>query len=77
MATKRNEIVSLVVSFIALQIIAKGVVLLSLWLFRFFGMPQLWEWYRSLEHPGRTRFFIVLLVWMIGNIVWILRRRKV
>ncbi|MBO4664649.1 MAG: hypothetical protein J5663_09600 [Bacteroidaceae bacterium] len=76
MARRSKEIIQLATSFILLQIIAKGMVIFALWLFRFFGMPQLWEWYRTLDHPGHTRFLIVLLFWMLGSIYWILKKRK-
>ena len=76
MENRRNEMVIMATSFVLLQIIAKGIVLFALWLFRFFGMPQLWEWYRTLDHPGHIRFIIVLIIWMVGSIIWILKRRK-
>ncbi len=76
MENRRNEMVMMATSFVLLQIIAKGIVLFALWLFRFFGMPQLWEWYRTLDHPDHIRFIIVLIIWMVGCIYWILRRRK-
>lgn len=73
---RKNEIIILTTSLFVLLAIAKGMVTFTLWLFRFFGMPQLWEWYRQLENPAHIRFILVLTIWAVSSITWVLRRRK-
>jgi len=72
----KNEIILLTSSLLFLMFISRAIVLSALWLFRIFGMPELWNWYCSLKNPGYYSFFIVLMIWMVGCICWILRRRK-
>lgn len=75
MSRNRREITYFVTSFFMLLIIAKGLTVFTLWLFRFFGMPQLWEWYRQLDHPGHIRFLLVLVICTAGSVYRIWKNR--
>lgn len=76
MNNRKNEIFILSTSLFVLLLLSKVFVIGTLWLFRFFGMPQLWDWYAHLDHPGHIRFFVVLIFWCVGSIFWIIKRKN-
>ena len=76
MLNKKNEVILFVFSVFILNALLKGLTLCAIWLFRIFGMPQLYVWYSGLHNVARWRFYIVLLVCTVVSIVRILRLRN-
>jgi len=77
MKHQKNEIVIFIINLFFLLILSKVLVLAALWLFRFFGMPQLWNWFAELDHPDRWRFYIVLIICTSYSIYRILHNRNI
>ncbi len=72
----KNEILVFLCNVFLLQIVGKGALLLILWIFRFFGMPQPYFYYYSIPNHGRIVFLVLLVIAVVISVVRILRRGK-
>jgi uncharacterized membrane protein YobD (UPF0266 family) len=76
MYRSKNEVIIFLINIFLYNVFAKGAVLVTLWLFRIFGMPQLYIWYSHLNHPERWRYYIILVFCTSISIIRILRNNK-
>ncbi|MCM1311678.1 MAG: hypothetical protein NC252_02095 [Roseburia sp.] len=58
---RKNEIVIFLTNMFFMEIIGKSAVLAIIWLFRFFGMPQLYNLYYSDTRTPKWLFCIILM----------------
>ncbi len=73
---RRNEIVIFLINVFFMEAIGKVAVIALIWVFRFFGMPQLYNLYYSNSRISKWVFCIILMVATGISIARIMRQAK-
>lgn len=71
-----DEVSFFIINFFLLQLVGKMMVKGILILFRFFGMPQLHNWYYSIPNASHWLSTLLLMIAVVVSIVRITRKNK-
>lgn len=72
---EKNEIVIFLTNLFFMEIIGKVTVMAVIWIFRFFGMPQLYNLYYSNAKSPKWIFCTILLIATGISIIRIISKR--
>ena len=72
----KNEVVVFLINFFLLELAGRVLTLLVIWLFRWFGMPFLYNYYYSHPVVYKIIFTVILMVAVIISVYRILHKNK-
>jgi len=72
----KNEVVVFLINFFLLELAGRVLTLSVIWLFRWFGMPFLYNYYYSHPVVYKIIFTVILMVAVIISVYRILHKNK-